>query len=477
MTAKSFRLIYVSVLLCLLAGCNACSGTGDPPRWDCQSTKKSQSGNPSTPTTDNLVVYLDTSASMAGYLSPNGKTSFAVSPDGNTIFSKTLLELRNVVTMMSPQPQVVIRRVETNVSAPSFSDLDLSQAAINRGLYTGKETNLAGAIKTFSEPLDPNAETKSPPRFHILVTDGVQSSATNKTDVNCAQGSDSFCVKKQLLELVNNGWGGAVLGLRSEFHGDVYSEIGHKAVAYSSGRDVSKFRPFYLYIFSPDRAALNQLVDSLRQRLAPLGREEALREYALTTDYASGVATVEIVQDKQTKELLEVRQDKVKEGENARITVKSSLDTETKGGQQFVLSIKPAWSRHALSGGSPDELAGLIKWELKRIFPEQEKSGVRYPNFKLVKQEIKNGTAELTFESGWSKDNGSTAWRMYQLIGKLDVEKNAPPWVSAWTTPLDTTAESANKTLNIESSLANLWRNSALENYPVVEVCVRVGQK
>jgi hypothetical protein len=476
MTVKLFRLIFVLVVLCAISGCTG--GSGDPPKWDsCQSTQKTQAASQPVPTTDNLVVYLDTSASMAGYVSQGGKMSLTVSPDGNTVFSKTLLELRNVVTTMSPQPQVVIRRVDTNVSAPSFSDLDLSQASINRDFYKGKETNLAGAIKTFSEPLDPHAEAKTPPRFHILVTDGVQSSATNNTNLNCAQGSDSFCVKKQLLELVNNGWGGAILGLRSEFQGNVYSEIAHKAVPFSSGKDASKFRPFYLYVFSPDRAAVEKLVDSLRHKLAPLGKEDALREYALTTDYTSGTATVEIAQDKQTKELLEVRQDKDKEGENARITVKSSLDTETRGGQQFVLSIKPAWSNHALSGGSPDELAGLIKWELKQVFPVNEKSDLRYPNFKLVKQEIKNGKAELTFESGWSKDNGSTAWRMYHLVGELDVEKNAPPWVAAWTTNLDTTVESANKTLNIESSLANLWKNSVLEHYPVAELCVRVGQK
>lgn len=477
MTIKFIRLIFVFVSFFAAAACGG--GSGDPPRWDsCQPAKKAQTSGASVPTTDNLVVYLDTSASMAGYVSPNGKTAFSASPDGNTIFSKTLLELRNVVTTMSPQPQIAVRRVDTNVSAPSFSDLDLSQASINRGFYNGRETNLAGAIKTFSEPLDLNDEAKSPPRFHILVTDGVQSSAANNTNVNCAQGSDSFCVKKQLLELVNNGWGGAVLGLRSEFQGNVYSEIARgKAVPFSSGKDATKFRPFYLYIFSPDRAALDKLVNSLRQRLAPLGKEDALREYALTTDYASGAANVEIIQDKQTRELLEVRQDKGKEGENARLTVKSGLDTENKGNQQFILSVKPAWSNHALSEGMLDELASLIKWELKQVFPEKEESNLRYPNFKLVKQEIKNGNAELTFETGWSKDSGSTAWRMFEVVGKLDTEKPAPPWVSAWTTNLDTTVDAANKTLNIESSLANLWKNSALENYPVAEICVRVGQK
>lgn len=469
-----FSIIIISLTIVLIS-CGG--GNSDPPRWDsCQSTKKSAVvTNQPIPTTENLVVYLDTSASMAGYVSPNGKTVFAAAPDGNTVFSKTLLELRNVVTTLSPQPQVVIRRVDTNVSVPSFSDLDLSQASINRSFYVGKETNLAGAIKSFSEPLDPNSETKSP-RFHILVTDGVQSSDRNNTSLNCAQGSDSFCVKKQLLELVNNGWGGAVLGLRGEFQGDVYSEVANKVVPFSSGKDANKFRPFYLYIFSPDRAALDKLVDSLRQRLAPLGREDALREYALTTDYTNGAATVEVQQDDKTKNLLEVTKETNEDCANSCVVVKTDLDTETEGEQQFVLSVKPAWTNHALAAGSPDELAQLIKWELNLLDTEKESNEFRYPNFDRVKQEINNGSVELTFKTSWARDNGSTAWRMYHLVGKLDTGKNSPPWVAAWTTNLDTTVDAANKTLNIESSLANLWRNSALENYPVAEVCLRVGE-
>ena len=473
MSVKSFSLIFVSVLLSTAFAC-----TTPPPDWKlCKSANGTQTAHTPIPTTDNLVVYLDTSWSMAGYVSPNGKTNFAVSPDGSTVFSKTLLELRNVVTMMSPQPQVAVRQVAANISAPSFSNLDLSQASINRGLFTGKETNLAGAVKAFSEPLDPNAEAKWPPRFHILVTDGVQSSAKDNTAVNCAQGSDALCVKQQLLDLVNNGWGGAIIGLRSEFQGDVYSEIARKNVPFASGKDPSKFRPFYLYIFSPDRAALDQLLESLRRKLAPLSREDSFREYALTAGYSNGAAAIETAQDKRVRDLLEARPEKIKEGMNGRVTVKSSLDTESKGAQQFVLSVTPSWSKDALREGSPDELASLIKWELRPVFPEKESGDLRYPNFKLVKQEAKGGKVELTFESGWTKDNGSPSWRMYQLVGKLDVEKSAPPWVTVWTTNLDTTADSANKTLHLESTLANLWKNSALEDHVVAEVCVRVGQK
>jgi len=448
------------------------------PRWDlCHPAENVSRAVEPIATTDNLVVYLDTSLSMAGYVSPNAKTAFAVAPDGRTIFSKTLLELRNVVTTLSPQPQVVVRKVDANVSAPSYSDLDLSQASVNRSLYNGKETNLAGAIKSFSKPLNPDAEDQSPPRFHILVTDGVQSSAKNNSELNCAQGSDSFCVKKQLLELMNSGWGGAVIGLRSEFNGIVYSEVSHQQVQFSSGKDAAKFRPFYLYVFSSDRAALDKLVDSLRQRLAPLGSAENFREFVLTSDYAIGPGTIEISQNRDTRDLLEVRKEKVKEGENSHVTVKTELATAAKGAQQFVVSIKPAWTDQALAVGSPDDLASLVKWQAKQTYPDNEDAKIRYPNFKLVKQEIKNGAVELTFETGFSPGTGSAAWRMFDITGTLDVDHDVPPWVASWSTNLDTTADVGNKTLNIESSLANLWKNSALQDYPVAEICVRVGEK
>lgn len=465
--------IKIIILAVLFGNCN---GTY-PPGWDsCKSLKIEQTASHNVPTTDHLVVYLDTSASMAGYVSPNGGNSFSAAPDGQTAFSKTLLELRNVVTTMSPQPQVVVRRVDTSISTPSYSDLDLSQAALNRGIYSGKETNLAGAIKTFSAPLNEESEEKTPPRFHILVTDGVQSSKNNNDDVSCAQGSDSFCVKKQLLELINNGWGGAVLGMRSEFQGNVYSEITNQTISYSSGKDAAKYRPFYLYIFSPDRAALDKLLLSLRQKLSTLGKQDSFRAYNLTSEYKNGAASVDILQDGQSKELLDVISVDDDDCKNPCIEAKVNLDTETEGPRKFVLSIKPDWTESALSSGSAEELLKLLKWELKPVYPEAEEPDHRYPNFKLVTQEIKKDQAELTFETGWSIESGPADWRMFHLVGSLDVENPTPPWVSAWTTNIDTTTDAANRTLNIESSLANLWKNSTLENYPVAEVCIRVGE-
>ncbi|MFN0141505.1 MAG: hypothetical protein ACKVQW_15645 [Pyrinomonadaceae bacterium] len=467
-------LISTLLLIALLA---ACEGSR-PPKWGLCKSVKPELTSSTINTTDELVVYLDTSASMAGYLSPNGKTNFAASPDGNTIFSKTLLELRNVVTTMTPQPKVVVRRVDTNVSAPSFSDLELSQNSQNRGIYSGKETNLAGSIKSFSEPLDKDSADQAPPRFHILLTDGVQSSEKSDTNLSCDKGSDSLCVKNRLLELINAGWGGAIIGMRSEFGGHVYSEVSKKPVPYNSGKDPNKFRPFFLYIFSPDRSALGKLVTSLRRNLSPLGRADSFREYGLTTDYSAGLTSVEIPNEKPAGDLIRVHKDKSNDNQTPRIEVTSSVDgTVKKGKQQFVLTVKPAWSEHATSAGTPDELGRLLKWEMRSVYPDNEDPKRRYPSLKLLESKPANGQIDLTFETGWSLESGDLDWRMYRIIGTLDTEKNAPEWVMAWTTSLDTTADNANKTLNFESSVANLWKNSALEKYPVAEFCVRVGSK
>ncbi len=470
---KLIAAVFLSISL--MTGCR--SSEGDPPSWKvCEDTQTNQSvAKSDVPATDHLVVYLDASASMAGYVSPDGGAQFAVAPDGRTIFSKTLLELRNVVTLLAPQPAVVVRRVDVRVSEEMFPDSKLSEAALTRGFFNGSQTDLAGAVNSFSEPLIKNEENKHPPRFHILVTDGVQSTKQTSTDTACDKGSDSFCVKKQLLELLNNGWSGTVLGLRGEFQGIVYSEITNLRVPFSSKKDPAQFRPFFLYIFSPDAAALEKLTVSLKQRLGAIVKSEIdLREYALSSDYADGAATIET--QSADKDMLNVRKEQ-KEGANPRLTVKVDLDTESEGEKQFSAAVKIPWSNHAVSGGSPDELLSLIKWELVPIGGEKEEPGLRYPTFKLVKRETKGGVAELTFAAQWAKNSGTPAWRMYRLVGRLDADKPAPPWVRLWSTDVDTTADNGNRILYLESSLGNLWRNNALQNYPVADACIRVGEK
>lgn len=470
---KLTSIVLFSILL--ISGCDE----SDPPKWEvCEAVQtKQELAKSDVPTTEHLVVYLDTSASMAGYVSPDNGKVFAVSPDGQTIFSKTLLELRSVVTTLSPQSSVVVRRVDANVSAPSFSNLELSQAALNRGVYNGKETNLAGAITAFNEPLTAESEeNKNPPRYHILVTDGVQSSSKADAQVSCEQGSDSTCVNMQIFKLLSSGWSATVLGLKGEFQGNVYSEINRSAVPFSTGKDTNKFRPFYLYIFSPDKNSLTSLTATLRQRLGGIVKsEDALREFALTADYSNGSSAIET--QNPSKEYIELRQEKEKEGIAPRISIRVDIKTERDGMKPVLLKVKIPWSENAALAGNPDELLSLIKWNLEPIGADKEQNNVRYPNLKLTNQEIKDGAVEMTFETGWTKDAGEFGWRMYRLVGKFDTDQPVLPWVKRWSTQVDTTADVANKTLNLDGSFGNLWKNTPLQNVIISSACIRVGAR
>src|ERR1051325_5043845 len=69
-----------------------------------------------------LVIYLDTSASMAGFVGSNREKE--------TRFSRTLQELRNFVTLINPPPDVLVRRVDVTVSEP-LNNMMLSQASVD----------------------------------------------------------------------------------------------------------------------------------------------------------------------------------------------------------------------------------------------------------------------------------------------------------------------------------------------------------
>jgi hypothetical protein len=168
---------------------------------------------PPPKTTNELVVYLDTSASMAGY----------VTRDGQSIFGKVLRELRYATgTFSGSDVKVQVRRVASDVG-PALSDMELTIASQDQGVYRGGETNLAGAISTFRSPAstpkpandrvrisasasDPPPEVEAVPRFHVLVTDGVQSTKQGSATHDCTAGSDQFCVRQKIGELISNNW-------------------------------------------------------------------------------------------------------------------------------------------------------------------------------------------------------------------------------------------------------------------------------
>jgi hypothetical protein len=489
------RKTLTCIMLIILCGC----GTADPPNWKDIVAPSRVSTNPAK-TTDQLVVYLDTSASMKGYVSPDGKVKFASLPDGQTVFSHTLIELRNVVTSLTPPVNVILRRVDSTVGSLSFNDLGLSQASLNRSTYNGKETDLAGAIALFSKDIQtvpPASNYKgetlehTPARFHILVTDGVQSTRKQRLDMSCASGSDYVCVKNTIANLLRNNWAGIILGIKSEFRGDIYSEIDRGRVVFyeSHGNDSRTFRPFYLYIFSPDPVALAKLVEELKSRLQAkfggegtiLGREDLIRQYTITSAYSDGAPGADISIPEESRSYLE--KTKARDGEPPRFTLRVDLDTEKTGAKPFLIHVTIPWTNHARAVGTTKELLGLLKWELVPVYPAEGGSRVngqtfRYPEIKIAEPLVEtNGEAILKASAQWPPGVGVPGWRAYRLEGRIDVSKPIPQWVQDWSTDLDTKSEMGSKTLNLESALSGLWRNSILEKYSVAEVYIRVGPK
>jgi hypothetical protein len=438
---------------------------------------------PASPKAANeLIVYLDTSGSMAGY----------VSKDGQTIFGKALRELRYATgTFGGSDVKVVVRRVATNVGPP-LTDMELTTASQDQRVYNGGETNLAGAIATFksgsiSQPSpgksveakneqSESAEPKLPARFNVLVTDGVQSTKKGDSNQDCSAGSDQFCVRQKISELLRDGWGGCVLAIRADFHGKVYSEVSGGAIPYDTKlSDPTSFRPFYLYIFSPDPKALDALISSFKDRLRPLlPNGEPVRELNLSFPYASGFTEFDVSVPKESRNSLQRNKDRG--GPLQRFTLRVDVGTEKEGPKTFAILAKVPWSKHALDTASEDQLAQLLTWEVVPVFPESEVRGERYPEIKIVGSQA-TGSGELTLQAtvGFPPGTEVPSWRAYRLAGKLNLNQSSPPWIKAWSTDLDTTREVGNRTFNLETALLGLWNNSRAKDQVLAQAYFRVG--
>lgn len=483
-----------SAAACLaLLLCVAC-GYASPPPWEAVLAPQPTPTPPTAPPTANtVVVYLDTSVSMAGYVTADRQ--------GQTIYGRALQELRNLVSVATPALEVTVRRVDAAVGAPN-PDSFLTQASFDKGVYTGRETNIAGAIGMFNHAeaahagaqlqkasaVEPQPEAPQPgPRFHVLVTDGVQSQRQGGGD--CTGGSDQVCVRKRILSLLGAGWGGYVIGMRSEFQGKVFSETGGRPVDFTSNkRDPQTFRPFYIYLFSPDRAALDGLATTLVKQLRPLVPDEGcIRTLALTSTYAAGDTPAELtIEDKAAADdnparLLELE---TQARESPRgFVLHVSPDTERLTQPvPFAVETSIPWSANVSQGGSPRELAELIDWRLtpdgglEEKLKAEEGGALRFPELKLAGQKVgPDGKVSLTINAKFPLGAAPPQWRVYRLEGRLNLQQQTPQWINEWSTDLDTTASAASKTLYLKSALLGLWRNPELEQQTVALVYIMAG--
>lgn len=424
---------------------------------------------------------------MAGY----------VTRDGQSIFGKTLRELRYATgTFGNSDAKVLVRRIASDVG-PALSDMELTTASQDQNLYRGGETNLAGAISSFKMPspsttkaingtaainastANNGADDEQLARFHVLVTDGVQSTKQGNASHDCTAGSDQFCVRQKIGELLADNWGGCVIGIRADFRGKVYSEVSKAGIPYESRTsDPATFRPFYLYIFSPDPAALHSLVNSLKERLRPLiPTAEPIRELNLSFPYTDGPADFDIAIDKDAKGFIE--RNKAQGGPPSRLTIRVDIDTEKSGAKPFFVLAKVPWSLHALDTASEEELSQQLTWAVVPIYPpESEAKSKRFPEIKILKTQVDSpGQITIAATTGFPRGTEEPSWRGYHLQGRLNLNQATPAWIKAWSIDLDTTREAGNRTFNLETALLSLWNTSKTKDQVVAEAIIRIGPK
>jgi hypothetical protein len=460
------------------------NGCGEgPPNWPPDSRTTSTSSAPSVKTTNELIVYLDESGSMAGY----------VARDGQTIFGKALRELRFATgTFAGSDVRVVVRHVGSQIGPP-LPDMDLTTASQDPSIYHAGETNLSGAIGAFktgysdkpvasrtAATVQTAGDLPDPPppaRFQILVTDGVQSTKKGDAVQDCTAGSDQFCVRQKIADLLKAGWAGCVLGIRADFHGKVYSEVSGAAIPYETkSNNPASFRPFYLYIFSPDPTALDLLVRSLKDRLRPLVSNclDCIRELNLSFAYTDGAADFDISIPKDSRDA--VQKARNPGGPPPRFTMHVDVDTEHSGSKAFVIHVKVPWSSHALDAASAQELAQLLSWDLKPISPGADvKSRRRFPEVKITGSRLDGGQLVLDATTSFPAGTEEPSWMIYSLEGRVNLNQGTPEWIRGWSTDLDTKAEVANRTFNLETALLGLWNNSSAKDQVVAKAYLRIG--
>jgi hypothetical protein len=483
----NFGRLSLTLELFVILSLAAC-GDDRSPEWNKILPASTANGTPTpdspVPTTNELVIYLDTSASMAGY----------VTKDGQSIFGKALRELRYAAgTFGNSDVKVSVRRIASDVG-PALTDMELTSASQDQNLYRGGETNLAGAISAFNNPTKVNdlkqsahaggSQSGDPeagpiPKFHILVTDGVQSTKQGSATHDCTAGSDQFCVRQKIGELLEHKWGGCILGMRADFHGKVYSEVSRSAIPYETrASDPATYRPFYLYIFSPDPQALDSLVDSLKDRLRPLlPNSEPLRELNLSFPYTVDAADFDIVVAKEAKPYVERNKDRG--GPPSKFTIYVDVDTEKSSAKPFSILAKLKWSKHATDTANEAELAQLLTWDVVHIYPPQaEAARKRFPEVKILGTHVDTpGQITIDASAGFPAGTQAPSWCVYHLEGKLNLNRSSPSWIKGWSVDLDTTREAGNRTFNLETALLGLWNASATKDQIVAEAYLRIGPK
>jgi hypothetical protein len=234
-------------------------------------------------------------------------------------------------------------------------------------------------------------------------------------------------------------------------------------------------RPFYVYVFSPDRGALSQFVTTLKRRLRTASPKIVLRELPLNDDFTEGHATARILTSASAPGIVSLEGGR--ESETDRVTIRfDAHDARDNPAGPVDFSIRLPWSPSALDMGSPRDLGRLVAWEAVPLDSGVKARGRRTPQLRLGEPSVgEDGRIRLTVTPVWPAGTGAPAWAGYALRGHLNLLADAPRWIEEWSTTLDNSPEYGNRTLFLEIAALGIWRNRSRQPASIGEIYVRVG--
>jgi hypothetical protein len=299
----------------------------------------------------------------------------------------------------------------------------------------------------------------------------------------CDSGSDQVCVRTQLSRWLRAGWAGSIIGVRSEFRGTIYSEINHNVrnqpykIAYSSEPGVATtMRPFYLYVLSPDPAALIEFVMKLKRRIRTAAPDAVIRELPLNLPFATGSASARVLTSRGD-DIISVEGGH--ESDTDRVTIRfDARDARDNAASSITLRVRIPWSPNTMDMGTLRELGRLVEWKAVRIGPGTtlDDAHRRIPQLRIGEPSVGNdGFIQVPITPVWPAGTGERSWAVYALRGSIRLEEDTPTWIRDWSTDLDNTPEYGNRTLFLENGALGIWHSRSSDPEEIAELFIRIG--
>lgn len=452
---------FLSAFLGMVGGCAT-----PPPRWN-ELIENALAGldqpvcaaSGAAPASDDLIVYLDGSGSMRGYVNQRGASAYR----------ETLRLLTEIGPLFEPPMRIQFRRVG-GVVEPPRPWAALTPTPDTEAFYNLPDTDLAAAVRSFSVNLEGKPKGP-PPRMHVLVTDGVQSIGTTL----------SVAFRDECLKLLagrdgNPPWQATLFGIRSQFDGRVFSELDRKQViTYRTEEDRQTWRPFYLLVFSSDASQHDNNVARLRRELRKLESKPEIHELPLSACFVAGPPQVEVA-GAASGAGLGPRVARIKHKQSETLP-SFNVQIGRENNRRLSITIAPQWSEAATNTADAAQLAELVTWELTPVYPAQEEPGKAYPRLDDLQVTVGPQGTVMTVQPTWESKTKTPVWRIFRLTGRLDPRKRLPPWLEQWNTRDDRVAAQANRTYNLLATWQGTWERSPVGNQMVANIYLAVGPK